>query len=339
MAFDIVNEGIILSVTDNDLISIGSNKEESIIEIVSSFTEPRSLDEAYDYTLKKIYVDKDDFEECFEFMRENNILKEVDGENILTEYQSNKYTRQISSFNSLKGIERKDALAIQKKLCGSTVCIVGVGGVGSYASLAMTMVGVEHLILVDFDKVELSNTARQVLYDEGDIGKYKIDAAKERLKKYNRNTVVDTHNIQISSAEDLDVLKNYKIDLLILCADTPRGEIQFIIDEVAQKFNIPWFCFGPYNHSQVFVGPMIIPGKTKSYSDIFPHDVSAFTDRVSKINESFVASICDPYNGFAGQFAAIEAFKFLTGIQEPSIINKKYYINTDTWTMNYDSYE
>lgn len=58
------------------------------------------------------------------------------------------------------------------------------------------MMGVENLILIDHDKVELSNTARQILYDESDVGKLKIDVAKEKIKKY---TVLNSYILSISS--------------------------------------------------------------------------------------------------------------------------------------------
>lgn len=338
MAFDIVNEGIILSITDSELITIDEN-EDTILEIVKAFLEPKSYEEAYLLASKNMYIDTDLFEECFEFMKSNNVLKEMRNNNsILSDYQKNKYKRQISSFNSLKGIEADTSEIIQKRICQSTVCIIGIGGTGSYLSLALTMIGVEHLILIDFDQVELSNTARQILYDETDVGKYKINAAKEKLLKYNRNIKVNIHNVNIKSGDDLEFLCQYSIDLLVLCADTPRGEIQYITDEIAQKNKIPWFCYGPFNQSQVAIGPMIIPGKTMSYSELFPHNVSAHTNRVNEINKKFVASVCDPYNGFASQFAAIEAFKYLSGIKNTTIINRRYCIDTDNWTMEFEDY-
>lgn len=339
MAFDVKKVGIILSVTDNDLITV-EEKEDIVLEIVKAFLEPRTYEEAYEFVSEKLYVDKDDFNDCFEFMTLNNILKEFrEIDSILSDYQRAKYTRQISSFHSLKGIEKDDAESMQKKICDSTVCLIGAGGTGSYLALAMTMIGVENLIIIDFDRVELSNTARQILYDESDVGKYKVDVAKEKIRKYNKNVKVEIYNVCIKSIDDLDFLSRYNLDLIILCADTPRGEIQYIVDQVAHRNNVPWFSYGPYSHSQIMVGPMIIPGKTRSYEEIFLHDVSAFTDRVHDINKKFVASISDPYNGFASQFAAIEVFKHLSGIRDSAIINRKYYINTDNWTMEYEEYD
>ena len=266
-------------------------------------------------------------------------MKEYDDAESLGTYHDEKYKRQISSLGSLPGIEKTDAISMQKKICNSCVCIVGVGGTGSHLALAIASIGVEKILLVDFDKIELSNTSRQILYDESDVGRFKVDVAKEKLHKYNSKATIKTYNILIESVEDLKFLKEHNVNLLILCADTPRGEIQYIIGDACKKYNIPWFCYGPYNHSKITIGPLFLPDKGKSYSEIYPHSISSISEKVKFINQKFVASICDPYNGFASQFAAIEAFKFLTGFTTPSIINRKYYVDTDTWNMEYIKYD
>lgn len=338
MAFETNNHEIYLSVTDHDIVGI-EKYEQEIVAILESFITPRTLEESFNYVNEKIYIDESLFIECVDSLKENNLLKESKGaESLLSEYHQSKYKRQISSFTSMAGVEKQQAEKMQMKICSSTVCVIGIGGIGSYLSLALAMIGVENLILVDFDRVELSNTSRQVLYTEKDIGKLKTSVAGEKLKEYNKNLKIITYNTQIQSDLDLSFVKNYDLDLLILCADTPRGRIQYIIDDVARRYTIPWFFFGPYNHSKVSVGPLIIPGKTKFYRDIYPESISAHTSKVAKINNNFVASICDPYNGFAAQFAAIEAFKFLSGVKVPAIINKRYYIDTDQWSLEYEEY-
>ena len=339
MLHETKQEGIVISVTDSELITI-EEKEEEILAIIKAFVEPGTIEQGYIRASEENYIDEIEYQDCVEFMLANNMLKKYkeDEESCLTPYQLDKYTRQISSLNSLKGVERDEAEKMQKKICDSTVCLLGAGGIGSYLALALVSFGVEKLILVDFDKIELSNTSRQILYDETDVGKYKVDVAKEKLLKYNSNLHIDTYNVYIQSAEDLLFLKTYDLDLLVLCADTPRGEIQYIADEVAHLNNVPWFCYGPYNHSQIAMGPMIIPGKTKSYAALYPHEVSAFSESVVDINKHFVASICDPYNGFASQFAAIEAFKYLSGVRKPALVNKRFYIDTDLWSGECEEY-
>lgn len=331
-------DGILISVTGNEIISI-SDKEDVVLEIFKVFTTPRTFDEAYNVACSEEFILENAFQECFEFMCINNLLKEYDNLESLGDYRDEKYKRQISSLGALPGIERNDAMLMQKKICNSCVCILGIGGTGSHLALAMTSIGVEKIILVDFDTIELSNTTRQILYDESDVGRLKVDVAKEKLHKYNSKTEIITKNVLIESSESLNFLKNYNINLLILCADTPRGEIHYIVESAAEKYKIPWFCYGPYNHSHITIGPLFLTGKGKTYSELYPHDISSVSEKVNFINKKFVAAICDPYNGFASHFAAIESFKFLTGYIKSSIINRKYYIHTDTWEMEYMDYD
>lgn len=92
--------------------------------------------------------------------------------------------------------------------------------------------GIGKITAVDFDKIELSNTSRQMLYWESDIGKYKVDVAKEKMLKINPRVDYEFINKKISSVEDVvSVAKNS--DMIYLCADTPRGKIIDIVDEAA----------------------------------------------------------------------------------------------------------
>ena len=73
----------------------------------------------------------------------------------------------------------------QQKLLDSTALIVGMGGLGSPIAMYLAAAGVGHLILADFDKVELTNLQRQIIHGTDDIGKAKVDSAFETLKQIN----------------------------------------------------------------------------------------------------------------------------------------------------------
>ena len=82
----------------------------------------------------------------------------------------------------------------QLKLADAAVLIVGLGGLGSAASIYLAAAGVGHLILSDFDKVDLSNLQRQILYGTEDVGRPKVSAAREQLSRLNPDvklTLVD----------------------------------------------------------------------------------------------------------------------------------------------------
>lgn len=332
---------LIMTVPGKDVMTV-TEGQEILCDLFEIFLTPHTYEESFELINLKHYIDRIHFMEYFSFFRENNLLKEVgnfDCDSELTEYHLKKYDRQISSFGSLPGVEFDDARTIQKKICDSCVCVIGIGGTGSHLALTLASIGVEKLILIDFDKIEMSNTSRQVLYTEQDIGKYKVDVAKQRLQQYNSRLDVITYNVHITSEDDLAFLDKHNINLVILCADTPRGKIQYFVDNATQKRKIPWFLYGPYQPSQIMVGPYIVPGKTKSYAELFPLVFTEDNDSVKRINSNYVAAICDPYNGLASQFAAIEVLKILSGTRESALINRRYYIDTDIWnleTVDYD---
>ncbi len=89
----------------------------------------------------------------------------------------------------------------QEKLLNSTVFIAGIGALGTIIALNLAMMGVGHLILCDFDTVELSNLARQVLFEEEDIGKAKVLAAKNALKRINPTIKITTYNKKLETLE------------------------------------------------------------------------------------------------------------------------------------------
>ncbi len=85
----------------------------------------------------------------------------------------------------------------QEALLGSTMLLIGMGGLGAPAALYLAAAGVGHLIIADFDTVELSNLQRQVIHYTNDIGRLKVDSAKETMQAINPT-------IKITCVSDLD---------------------------------------------------------------------------------------------------------------------------------------
>ena len=101
----------------------------------------------------------------------------------------------------------------QRKLKAARVLCVGAGGLGAPASMYLAAAGVGTLGLVDFDAVDASNLHRQIIYDTTDVGKPKLDAARDRLKAMNSSVNVVTHELALTSKNALEVLKDYDIIL------------------------------------------------------------------------------------------------------------------------------
>lgn len=101
----------------------------------------------------------------------------------------------------------------QRRLKQARILLVGAGGLGSPAALYLAAAGVGHLGLVDFDRVEASNLQRQVLYGTGDVGRGKLDAARDRLADLNPHVVVEGHPTRFDRSNALELVRAHDLVL------------------------------------------------------------------------------------------------------------------------------
>lgn len=99
----------------------------------------------------------------------------------------------------------------QKCLKASSVLIVGAGGLGNPVSLYLAAAGVGRIGLVDFDKVDESNLQRQILFGVAKIGTFKVESAKERLQKLNPNVKLESYQVQLTSENAMDIIRDYDV--------------------------------------------------------------------------------------------------------------------------------
>ncbi|MCI0640438.1 MAG: molybdopterin-synthase adenylyltransferase MoeB [Gemmataceae bacterium] len=99
----------------------------------------------------------------------------------------------------------------QKKLKASSILLIGAGGLGSPLALYLAAAGVGRLGLVDFDVVDFSNLQRQVLHHTEDVGRPKLQSAKERIQSINPEVRVDLYETRLTSANAFDILRPYDI--------------------------------------------------------------------------------------------------------------------------------
>jgi sulfur-carrier protein adenylyltransferase/sulfurtransferase len=101
----------------------------------------------------------------------------------------------------------------QRTLKGARVALVGAGGLGSPAAMYLAAAGVGTLGLIDFDEVEATNLQRQILFGTGDVGRAKLDSARDRLAEINPHVELVLHELRLSSANALEILGAYDIVL------------------------------------------------------------------------------------------------------------------------------
>lgn len=121
------------------------------------------------------------------------------------------------------------------KLKKSKVAIFGIGGVGSFVVEGLVRSGVENFILVDDDKVCLTNLNRQLIATRKTVGKFKVDVAKERILEINPNAKVETYQ-EFFMPESSGILDE-SVDYIVDCIDTVTAKIELVMR--ANKMNIP----------------------------------------------------------------------------------------------------
>ena len=126
----------------------------------------------------------------------------------------------------------KDGL---EKLSKVKIAVFGIGGVGSYVVEGLVRAGIQNFVLVDNDKVILSNLNRQIIATTKTLGEYKVDVAKRRILEINPDAKVETFK-EFFLPETKGIIDD-TIDYIVDCVDTVTAKIELVIR--ANKLNIP----------------------------------------------------------------------------------------------------
>jgi len=135
-------------------------------------------------------------------------------------------------------ILKKIGISGQKKVRDSKVLIIGMGGLGCPLITYLAAAGVCNIGIVDHDKVELSNLNRQVLFNISDIGKFKVDQVKKRIKKIYAKVKIKIFKTRISEMNINKIFKNYEI----ICDGTDNFETRYLINDQCKKIKNFNFC-------------------------------------------------------------------------------------------------
>ena len=144
--------------------------------------------------------------------------------NSLSKRKLERYSRQII----LKDI----GILGQKKIINSKVLIVGIGGLGSPVADLLARCGVGHIGAIDHDKVDISNLQRQILYTSKDVGKFKVDIFKRRIKLINRDVKVKILKEKASEKNLNKIVKDFDI----IVDGTDNFKTKFLINKFSLKY-------------------------------------------------------------------------------------------------------
>ena len=210
----------------------------------------------------------------------------------------------------------------QQKLKESSVLVIGAGGLGTPASVYLAAAGVGRIGVVDEDVVEKSNLHRQTIYTEEDIGKLKAVVAAERLQSVNPHIKVEPHKVRLSSANALDIMRDY--DVVIDCTD--NFPARYLINDAC-----------------------VLLGKPDVYASIFRFDGQASTFHSRKgpcyrclfpeppppdnVQDCAVAGVLGVLPGIMGSIQAIESIKLMIGMGDP-LFGRLLVFNATDMTFN-----
>jgi adenylyltransferase/sulfurtransferase len=191
----------------------------------------------------------------------------------------------------------------QRKLKAARVLCVGTGGLGSPLALYLAAAGVGTLGLVDFDVVDASNLQRQIIHSTADIGRKKLDSAAEKLKALNPNLNVIKHDTLLSSANALDILKDYDV----IADGTDNFPTRYLVNDACVLLGKP----NAYGSIFRFEGQASVFATTDgpSYRCLYPEPPPP--GLVPSCAEGGVLGILP---GLVGVIQATEAIKLILGI-------------------------
>ena len=203
----------------------------------------------------------------------------------------------------------------QRRLKAARVLCIGAGGLGSPAALYLAAAGVGTLGIVDFDDVDLSNLQRQILHGTSDIGRSKLDSARDRLREVNPEIKIELHKCRFSSENATELVAHY--DLIVDGSDNfPTRYLSNDVCVFARKPNVYGSVFRFEGQTTVFAPHMGGP----CYRCLFPEPPPP--DTVPNCAEAGVLGVLP---GFIGMLQAIETIKLVVGIGEPLIGRLLYF--------------
>ena len=128
-------------------------------------------------------------------------------------------------------ILKKVGISGQKKIKNAKVLIIGIGGLGCPLLLYLASSGINNIGIVDYDKIELGNLNRQILFNTSDLGKYKVNQAKLKIKKIYNQIKIKTLKVKITKKNINTILKGYNI----ICDGTDNFDTRLLINDYCKK--------------------------------------------------------------------------------------------------------
>lgn len=257
------------------------------------------------------------------YLNDNCVLLKMDSD------YGDAYTRYPRVYSLLENYFPKQSMVEEhfSQVRNSSVMIIGLGSVGTWVAQSLLMSGIKHFVLVDADKVELSNLHRQCGLAEAGIGSLKTETFSKHLKEMDEDVEIEC----IEDWLDEDFFEKHNVgnvDLIINCADKPTvDETSLIVGKYAMSHGIPHIVGGGYNLHQSLIGQVVIPGKTAclecfrmNLDDLNEID----TSNIRKLeNSNRRVGSFPPLSALSSAITANEAFKVLAGLDNLTMTEQR----------------
>lgn len=212
----------------------------------------------------------------------------------LTEDQIERYSRHI--------LLQDVGLEGQEKILNAKVLIIGAGGLGAPAAMYLAAAGVGTIGIVDGDKVDLSNLQRQIIHFTKDVGKPKVESAKEKMQAINPDIKVNAINTFLYSGNIENIIKDY--DFII--DGTDNFPVKFLINDACVRQNKAFSHGGILRfRGQTFTH---VPGSA-CYRCMFKEPPP-----VGAVPTCSQAGVLGAIAGMLGTIQAAEALKYILGV-------------------------
>jgi sulfur-carrier protein adenylyltransferase/sulfurtransferase len=193
----------------------------------------------------------------------------------------------------------------QERLKAARVLCVGAGGLGSPAAIYLAAAGVGTIGLVEFDVVDESNLQRQVLYTTADVGRSKLQAARERLTAMNPDLNVEAHEVRLSALNALRIIESYDV----IVDGTDNFATRYLVNDACVMAGRP----NAYGSVFRFEGQASVFGAKNGPCYRCLHPEPPPPGLVPNCAEAGVLGVLP---GIIGTIQATEAIKLVTGIGE-----------------------
>lgn len=209
-------------------------------------------------------------------------------------------------------------LAAQQKLKAAKVLVVGSGGLGSPVLLYLAAAGIGTIGIVDFDVVDDSNLQRQVLFGVNEIGKPKVEAAKQRLQALNPHIEFVLYNTQLTSQNALDIIKDYDV----VADGTDNFPTRYLVNDACVLLGKP----NVYASIFQFEGQVSVFNYRNANGEFGPNyrDLYPTPPPPGLVPSCAEGGVLGVLPGIIGSLQALEVIKVVTGVGEP--LTGRFYI-------------